>query len=428
MKARCVAGVDLGSGSARALAIDPDGTVVGAARSPYAGYDTWPAGRADPRSWLAAVEDALRALRRSGFDPEAVCVGGQSPTSVPVGGGFAVTVRHPAGVEGDPVSQHYAQREVLGGDARQVWDWVLLALGAEDAQGRWPGDPELDGYGPVRTTGEVVGHARAGDGPLAAGTALVTGAADAYLAFWAGGTDTPGRALDPGGRTGGLAVAVASGNRPDGMWALASAAAGVDIVGGPVASHGIALEWLANVLGRELDELLEAAGTVPPGAGGVVALPYLEGERAPRWNRSLRGEVTGLTPETGPAELCRAFLEGTAYGLAHIAADLRSSGVPIDVVVIGGSPARSRIWCAIKADVLGVPVEVPDEPDLAAYGAALGAGAGAGWWPAPGQGASGDWPRPATTTIEPTARPEYGDGYERFIALGDEAERRGGAL
>src|SRR3546814_12400189 len=115
----------------------------------------------------------------------------------------------------------------------------------------------------------------------------------------------------------------------------------------------------------------------------VCSSDLLEGERAPRWNRALRAEVTGLSSEHGPAELARAVLEGTAYGLAHIAEELRGEGVAIDVVACGGSPARSRLWCEIKAAVLGVPVEMPEEPDLAAYGACLAAGAGAGWRPGP---------------------------------------------
>src|SRR3546814_5309810 len=80
---------------------------------------------------------------------------------------------------------------------------------------------------------------------------LVGGAQDAYLAFWAGGTDVPGRAVDPGGRTGGLAVAVAGGARPEGMYALSGAARGVDLVGGPVAAHGLMLDWLADLCGRD---------------------------------------------------------------------------------------------------------------------------------------------------------------------------------
>jgi xylulokinase len=361
--------------------------------------------------------------------PAALAIGSQSPTTVAIGRDAALTVRHPAGITGSPEEQHLAQRDVLraelGADVGvgQLWDWLLAQLGAPAAQTRWPGDPDLDGYGPRRSTGEQVGQAD-GSWGVPAGTPLVGGAQDAYLAFWSAGTDRPGRGVDPGGRTGGLAVAVDAGSRPEGMYAMRSAAPGIDIVGGPVAAHGLMLEWLVGLTGRTEADLLAAAATVPAGASGLIVLPYLEGERAPRWNRDLRAELVGLTSEHGPAEVARAVLEGTAYGLAHIAADLRSAGVAIDVVVCGGSPARSRLWCEIKAAVLGVPVEVPDEPDLAAYGAALAAGAGAGWWPAPGVGGSGSWPRPTTRTIDPVPEPAYTAGFARFVALGDAAVAR----
>jgi xylulokinase len=254
----------------------------------------------------------------------------------------------------------------------------------------------------------------------------VGGAQDAYPAFWACCTDEPGRAVDPGGRTGGLAVAVDAGSRPDGMYALVSAAPGVDVVGGPVAAHGLMLEWLSSLTGLDEGSLLSLAAEVPPGAGGVVVLPYLEGERAPRWNRDLRDEIVGLGSEHTRAPVAWAALEGAAYGLRHIADSLRDAGVAIDVVVCGGAPARSRLWCEIKASVLGVPVEVPSEPDLAAYGAALAAGAGIGWWPRPGSPSArtGAWPRPSTTIVDPVADAAYERGYSQFVALGDAAVAR----
>lgn len=427
MGAPAVVGVDVGTGSARALALADDGSVLARASAPFPGRETWPAGRAEQRSWQEGLETVLQRLEVAA--PVALAIGSQSPTTVPLDDRLALTVRHPAGITGSPVEQHHAQRDVLfeeSGDAvpvSQLWDWLLNQLGAPHGQTRWPGDDDLDGYGPRSDTGTVVGEAD-GSWGVPVGTALVGGAQDAYLAFWAGGTDEPGRGVDPGGRTGGLAVAVPSGARPEGMYALAGAAKGVDLVGGPVAAHGLMLDWLSQLCGRSPEELVGLAAAVPAGADGVLVLPYLEGERAPRWNRELRAEIVGLGSEHGVEHLARAVLEGTSYGLAHVAEELRTAGVPIEVVVCGGSPARSPLWCRIKASVLGVPVEVPDEPDLAAYGAALAAGAGAGWWPRPGDGAAGAWPRPATTTVEPLDEPAYRAGYERFVALGDAAVAR----
>ncbi|MFE5331912.1 FGGY-family carbohydrate kinase [Embleya sp. NPDC056575] len=447
-----VVGVDVGSNSVRALALDPDGAVLGGTSAGYPGAANWSPGHADPYAWLAATTQALaelRALVPGAARPAALCLGGQSPTTVVggigapdagsgvgpgvesgVGSGVAaLTCRHPAGATGSPVEQHHAQHAALraehGPDVRawQLYDWLAARFGADRAQARWPGDPALGGYGPVVATGSVVGVLGTGH-DLAAGTPLVAGAQDAYLAFWAGGLDRPGRALDPGGRTGGLAVAVAAGSPAADAYALPAAVPGVEIVGGPVAAHGLILEWLRDLTGREVRDLLALAGEVPPGARGVMVLPYLEGERAPRWNRELRGEVFGLTAGSGPGELARAVLEGTAYGLAHIATGLAAQGVRLDTLVCAGSPARSALWCSIKASILGVPVEVPAETDLAAYGAALAAGAGARWWPAPGAGRAGDWPRPAMTVLDPEPHPEYAAGLRRFLDLGDAAQRR----
>lgn len=426
-----VLGVDVGSSSARVVALDPDGEVVGHAAARYPGSERWPPGWADPEGWLAGVGDALDTLRRelpAARCPAALGIGGQSPTTVPSDEGLAVTCRHPAGVTGTPEDQHAAQWKVLLAERAdviplQLWDWLLRRLGAPPAQGRWPGDPELPGYGAVVPTGDVVGQS---DGTLGlpAGTPLVPGAQDAYLSFWAGGLDTPGRGLDPGGRTGGLGVAVAAGARPEGMYGLPSAAKGVDIVGGPTSSHGLALEWWSRVTGRSVDELLALAAAAPVGSGGVVALPYLEGERAPRWNRALRGELAGLSPDAGPGEITRALLEGAAFGLKHIAATLGDQGVELDVLVCGGSPARSALWSWIKAAVLEVPVLLPEHPELAARGAGLAAGAAVGWWPQPATAGPGAWPFPKCRVVDPEPQAVYRDGYNTFLALGDAAVDR----
>lgn len=423
-----VVGVDLGSSAARAVAIDRDGIVRhdGAARYDDA-HDRRP-GHADPFAILHALAVAVAQLGVPLDAVGALGVGGQSPTTVVADGRDAITCLHPAGATLDPHAQHAEQHRVLVGEhgavaPMQLWDWVLAELGAERAQGRWPGDPALAGYGDVAVTGTAVGEASGHHG-IAPGTLLVPGAQDAYLAFWAAGLDEPGRALDPGGRTGGLGVAVAAGARPADMFGLRAAACGIDIVGGPVSAHGLALEWWSAMTSLPIDELLARAAGVAPGAGGVVALPYLEGERAPRWNRELRAELVGLSSATGPAEVTRALLEGTAYGLAHIAHELQARGVPMHALVVGGTPSRSALWCAIKASVLDVPVEVPSHPELAAYGAALAAGAAIGWWPAPGAGAAGDWPRPAMTVVQPQPDPAHRAGYERFVALGDAAVAR----
>ena len=120
----------------------------------------------------------------------------------------------------------------------------------------------------------------------------------------------------------------------------------------------------------------------------------------------------------------RAVLEGAAYGLGHICRMLAAAGVQTDVVTCAGSPSRSRLWCEIKAAVLGVPFDVSGFSELSAYGAALAAGAGAGWWPRPSTAAAGSWPRPPMSRVEPAPCSVNEEGLDRFIALGDIAQER----
>jgi sugar (pentulose or hexulose) kinase len=423
-------GIDVGSRSARVVAIDRGGALVGYAETDYDRQPDRMTGRADPQCWRRGAETALRRLVarcRAAASPAAVAVGGQSPTAVPAHG-LAVTYSYAEGIDGGIAAQQVAQCQLLkseqpGGEVSQLWDWMLASLGAPRVQGRWPGDAPLGEFGQSVTTGTVVGKAD-GSGGVPRGTPLVAGAPDALLAFWAAGLDEVRRACDPGGRTGGLVVAVRDVDLAPGLMQMASPARGCSMVGGPVSAHGASLDWLTTVTGCPRSALLELAAGVPAGARGVIFLPYLEGERSPRWQRRLTGEFHGLRADTGPGELARAVLEGTAYGLAHIGRALRGKGAEIDVVTCAGGPSRSRLWCEIKAAVLGADFDVPEFSELSAYGAALAAGAGAGWWPEPGSGGPGSWPRPPMTRIDSVPRQVYQEGFERFVSLGDAAQQR----
>jgi sugar (pentulose or hexulose) kinase len=426
-----VVGVDVGSRSVRAVAVDEDGLIASDSSVGYDEGGRWPLGRADPQCWQAAIGTALTQLAAetpTASSPVALAVGGQSPTAVPAAGGLAVTYSYSGGVDGGLAAQQQAQLALLdheqpGGAVSQLWDWVLGSLGAPHMQARWPGDPPIERYGEHVTTGTVIGVADGGWG-VASGTRLVAGAPDALLTFWAAGLDELRRGCDPGGRTGGLVVSIPSANVPAGLMRMAGPALGSSMIGGPVSAHGAALDWLATVTGQSRTALLELAAEVPPGSRGVTFLPYLEGERAPRWQRRMTGEFHGLRSDTGPADLARAVLEGAAYGLAHIGRTLRTAGAAIDVVTCTGGPSKSPLWCEIKAAVLGTPFDVPSFRELSAYGAALAAGAGAGWWPQPGAAAAGSWPRLEMTRVDPVPQAGYDEGFERFVALGDAAEQR----
>ena len=436
-----VVGVDLGTGGARAVALARDGSVELWVYEPFEGADSWPAGRADPAAWLDGLGRLLARVDEAGLEVAAVGVGGQSPTTVPLTDdgstdpvGWAATCRHPAGIGLDRTGQHLAQLDFLSHEAgrplagSQIWDWALRCLGAGAIQGLWPGEETIAGYGTRVEVGTVAGHCDGSLG-LRSGTPLVSASNDAYMSFWAGGLGTPGRGHDPGGRTGGLGVAVDAAQRPPEMPGYFSPVAGVEVVGGPTNGHGQLLEWWSSASVRSIEDLLTLAGGVDPGAGGVLVLPYHDGERAPRYQSRLRGEIHGLTFDTGAAQIARAVLEAAGYGLRHVHEELRAAGVEMDVMCCGGSPALSRLWCSIKASVLEVAVDMPSRPEqLSAHGCALAAGAALGWWEGVGAAGMDSWPLAAMTRIEPVPDEAYRANYERFVELGDAAVARLGAL
>ncbi len=432
-----VVGVDLGTGGARAVALARDGDVKLWMYEAFEGAGDWLPGRADAAAWLDGLGRLLARVNDSGLEIAAVGVGGQSPTTVPLEGeggsataGMAATCRHPAGNGLGRTEHHLAQLDFLSHElgrplaGAQIWDWALRCLGAGDVQGLWPGEETIPGYGDRVEVGTVIGQCDGSLG-LAAGTPLVSASNDAYMSFWAGGLCTPRRGHDPGGRTGGLGVALNVADLPDQMMAFFSPVAGVKVVGGATNGHGQLLEWWSDVSGRPISELLSMAAGVPPGAGGVLVLPYHDGERSPRWEPRLRGEIHGLTFAAGPAEIARAVLEAAGYGLRHIHEELRESGVEMDVMCCAGSPALSALWCSIKASVLEVAVDVPERPEqLSAHGCALCAGAALDWWDGVGAETMDFWPLARMTRIEPVPDDAYRAGYERFVALGDAAVSR----
>ncbi len=148
-------------------------------------------------------------------------------------------------------------------------------------------------------------------------------------------------------------------------------------------SGGIALRWLRDTLGEaekaaeakggaDAYELLTAlAAQAPAGAEGLVALPFLAGERAPLWNARSRGVFFGLGLNHGRAHMVRAMLEGVMFGLYGIFRPVREAAGAATVVRAAGSFSRSPLWLQIMADVFGLPVEVPGEPTGSVFGAAL---------------------------------------------------------
>lgn len=130
------------------------------------------------------------------------------------------------------------------------------------------------------------------------------------------------------------------------------------------------LDSTARLLGVSLGELSELALSAPAGAGGLVLVPYFDGERTP--NRpDATGSLLGLRHETAnPAYLARAAIEGLLCGLADGLDALREQGVQIERVLLVGGGARSEALRRIAPTIFASPVEVPAPGEYVADGAA----------------------------------------------------------
>jgi xylulokinase len=132
---------------------------------------------------------------------------------------------------------------------------------------------------------------------------------------------------------------------------------------GTLLNAGIATGWLRTILANP--------DPIAPEPTGLIALPHLIGERTPLRDPDARGAILGVTPETTPAELSRAMLEGIAYSLRHALEVMSAEGSRPDVIRLGGGGSQSAILQAIITSVLGIPTERTATPELSAYGAAL---------------------------------------------------------
>lgn len=126
----------------------------------------------------------------------------------------------------------------------------------------------------------------------------------------------------------------------------------------------------ASMLGTDVDGLSKLALAASPGAGGLVLLPYLDGERTPDLPTAT-GTLGGMTRANAtPENLARAAVEGMLCGLADGIDALRAVGVPVERVLLIGGAARSPAVAEVAPIVFGCPVTVPSPAEYVALGAA----------------------------------------------------------
>jgi xylulokinase len=159
---------------------------------------------------------------------------------------------------------------------------------------------------------------------------------------------------------------------------------------GTMQTAGSSYSWLKNEIctlekafGSEMglnpyDLINSEIEKSPPGAKGIIFLPYLLGERSPRWNPDAKGAFIGLTLEHTRADLLRAVMEGVTLNLSIIL-DIFRTQIPIREITVIGGGAKGEVWRRIMADVYQAEILRPNYLEEAtSMGAAIIGGVGCG--------------------------------------------------
>jgi xylulokinase len=445
-----VLGLDLGTGEAKAALVGLDGELLGLSRAAYP-TATGPDGRAeqDPGDWWAAIASAVRRLADPLASAEVLAIAGvaQGPTVVAVSGdgeavrpaltwrdrrpgegGFGLLPRMAWLATFDPEAVDRARWLLSSWDALGLWLSGEAAWTLQEHE-RAPSGAELDAAGVrgslvprVLAFGSRLGSLRAPAAErlgLAAGIPVVAGVNDGTASMLGAGLRAPGDAVDTGGTSGGLGIYASSPVSVPGLFLAPAPLPGRWVVGGAMAALGASVDWLRGPIlgGLTADELQLAAGDVPPGAEGLLFLPYLAGERAPLFDDDARGAFVGLTLGHDGRHLARAVLEGTALAMRSVAEPLAAAGAPIRELRVTGRAGGSDTWARIKADVLGVPVAIPVVGDTAVLGAAILAAAGVGAVTSLEAGVAAMTSVARRLEPDPSTRATYDEAFGRYLAL-----------
>jgi ribulokinase len=295
---------------------------------------------------------------------------------------YKLTGKYVGSINNATIRWYYDSRN--GGFPADFYD----AIGLEDIIDKFPRD--------ILELGTPIGKI---DPEVAKNTGLthnilvVQGGADAYVGVIGLGATKPGRLAFITGSSH-LMIGHAErefhqmgifGGFPDaimpGFW----------VVEGAQISTGSILKWFkenfagsryereAGEQGLSLyDYFNNLAGALPIGSEGLIVLNYWQGNRNPLTDSQARGVIWGLSLKHTPVHVYRAIMEAVSYGTEHIMRYFREAGfMPEEVYACGGA-TKSEFWMQMQSDVLGIPINLTEEPNAPLLGGAILASCGAG--------------------------------------------------
>ncbi len=301
----------------------------------------------------------------------------------------------------------YLVRRLTGEATIDIYDASLFAPLFDTQTMRWsqafaPLVAPVDMMPRPTWTAEVAGHVTAEAARstgLAEGTPVITGTADAAAEAVSAGLARPGDMMVMYGSSTFLILRTEGPVSPRGFWASRFLEQGSFVVAGGTATAGSLTRWFRdNFSAAEVEAersgglnayaaLAAQAGSSPPGARGLVVLPYFSGERTPLHDPDAKGMIFGLTLAHNRADVYRAILESVAYAIRHNIEALTQQGcAPLRILAVGGG-THNPLWMQIVSDACGITQVLPEQQIGASYGDAFLAGVGIGMFSGCGEAA-----------------------------------------
>ena len=314
---------------------------------------------------------------------------------------------------GEYVLDHHSANQAQPLYDRRRGEWIpewadVVAPGLRLPELRWPTD----------VAGNVTAQAAAATG-LRAGTPVAVGTIDAWAEAESVDVRRPGDVMVMYGSTMFFVAVTSEPVTHPQLWSTVGQHPGLHTLSGGMASSGSITGWFRDLTGgRPYPELLAAAAAVPAGSGGLLALPYFDGERTPFADPDARGVLAGLTLRHGAGHVYRALLEATAFGVRHNLAEFAAAGVLAERVVAVGGGTKGDLWTSIVSSAAGVTQKVPTVTVGAAYGdakfaaVAIGAADRDAAWNGGGVTIA---PNPADAAVYNRLYPLYRSLHERTI-------------
>ena len=240
---------------------------------------------------------------------------------------------------------------------------------------------EIAGYVSVKAARET---------GLEVGTPVVTGTDDAAAEAFSAGIIEPGDLMIMLGSSMYLICLAENPILDKRLWNSRYLIPGINSIQGATNNMGTVTKWLKENLFRDFvqeekygggntyERMAEAGKTVAPGADGLVALPYLAGERTPINDPEAAGVLLGLRLGHDRRHIYRAMIEGIAYGIAQHIDIIKENGISINKIVAIGGGIKNALLMQIIADVTGEVITIPAITIGASYGDAILAAIGCG--------------------------------------------------